>query len=305
VGHAALVVNDAARMLDALNIAAALSFEGFRAHLSPLDPRAQAARPAPGQNDIATRLRSLIAGSTLWQSGAARRVQDPLSLRCVTQVHGAALAALRTARDHIELELNSAADSPLVLADNGEMLSTGNFHIPGLAIAFETLGLAFAHAALLCVARCQKLFNPALSGLPLQLTTRGPEHSGFATVQKTLTALYDEIRHDANPATLDSLPVSEAVEDHAPMAPLVVAKTAAIVAKLQYLVAIELLAAAQAVDLRELPQAALGQGTRAAYTTVRARVPRLDEDRPLGPDIEIIATLLAAGGIATTDMLSP
>jgi len=89
------------------------------------------------------------------------------------------------------------------------------------------------------------------------------------------------------------------------MAPLVVAKTAAIVAKLQYLVAIELLAAAQAVDLRELPQAALGQGTRAAYTTVRARVPRLDEDRPLGPDIEIIATLLAAGGIATTDMLSP
>ena len=89
------------------------------------------------------------------------------------------------------------------------------------------------------------------------------------------------------------------------MAPLVVAKTAAIVAKLQYLVAIELLAAAQAVDLRELPQAALGQGTRAAHTTVRAHVPRLDEDRPLGPDIEIIATLLAAGGIATTDMLSP
>ena len=88
------------------------------------------------------------------------------------------------------------------------------------------------------------------------------------------------------------------------MAPYVVAKTAAIVAKLQYLVAIELLAAAQAVDLRELPQAALGKGTQAAYTTVRARVPRLDEDRPLGPDIESIAALLAAGGIATTDLLS-
>ena len=161
-----------------------------------------------------------------------------------------------------------------------------------------------AHAALTCVQRCQKLFNPALSGLPLQLTTRGPEHSGFATVQKTLTALYNEICHDANPATLDSLPVSEAVEDHAPMAPYVVAKTAAIVAKLQCLVAIELLAAAQAVDLRELPQAALGQGTQAAYAAVRAHVPRLDEDRPLGPDIETIAALLAAGGIATTDLLS-
>jgi histidine ammonia-lyase len=305
VGHAALVVNDASCALDALNVATALSFEGFRANLSPLDSRVQAARPAPGQGDIARRLTSLLAGSSLWQTGAARRVQDPLSLRCVTQVHGAALAALRTARDHVELELNSAADSPLVLTDAGEMLSTGNFHIPGFTLAFETLGLAFAHAALTCVQRCQKLFNPALSGLPLQLTTRGPEHSGFATVQKTLTALYDEIRHEANPATLDSLPVSEAVEDHAPMAPYVVAKTAAIVANLQYLVAIELLAAAQAVDLRELPQGALGKGTQAAYAAVRTRVPRLDEDRPLGPDIEAIAALLAAGGIATTDLLSP
>ena len=304
VGHAALVVHDASRMLDVLNVAAALSFEGFRANLSPLDPRVQAARPAPGQSDIAARLRSLLADSTLWHAGAARRVQDPLSLRCVTQVHGAALAALRTARDHVELELNSAADSPLVLADTGEMLSTGNFHIPGFALAFETLGLAFAHAALLCVQRCQKLFNPALSGLPLQLTTRGPEHSGFATTQKTLTALYNEIRHDANPATLDSLPVSEAVEDHAPMAPYVVAKTAAIVAKVQYLAAIELLAAAQAVDLRALPEGALGNGTQAAYTAVRARVPRLDEDRPLGPDIECIAALLAADGMATVDLLS-
>ena len=304
VGHAALVVHDACRMLDALNIAAALSFEGFRANLSPLDARVQAARPAPGQADIATRLTALLAGSTLWQAGAARRVQDPLSLRCVSQVHGAALAALRTARDHVELELNSAADSPLVLTDAGEMLSTGNFHIPGLALAFETAGLAFAHVALLCVQRCQKLFNPALSGLPLQLTTRGPEHSGFATVQKTLTSLYNEIRHDANPATLDSLPVSEAVEDHAPMAPYVVAKAAAIVAKLQYLAAIELLAAAQAVDLRGLPQTDLGSGTQEAYAAVRARVPRLDEDRPLGPDIETIAALLAAGGIATNDLLS-
>ena len=304
VGHAALVVHDASRMLDALSIAAALSFEGFRANLSPLDPRVQAARPAPGQIEMAAQFTLLLAGSSLRQTGAARRVQDPLSLRCVTQVHGAALAALRTARDYVELELNSAADSPLVLADTGEMLSTGNFHIPGLALAFEALGLAFAHAALVCVQRCQKLFNPALSGLPLQLTTRGPEHSGFATVQKTLTALYNEIRHDASPATLDSLPVSEAVEDHAPMAPYVVAKTAAIVAKLRYLAAIELLAAAQAVDLRELPQAALGKGTQAAYSAVRARVPRLDEDRPLGPDIEIIVALLAAGGIATTDTLS-
>ena len=305
VGRAALVVHDAARALDALNLAAALSFEGFRANLSPLDPRVQAARPAPGQCEIAARLTSLLAGSTLWEAGAARRVQDPVSLRCVSQVHGAALAALRTARDHVELELNSAADSPLVLADTGEMLSTGNFHIPGLALALETVGLALAHVALMSVQRCQKLFNPALSGLPLQLTLHGPEHSGFATVQKTLAALYNEIRHDANPATLDSLPVSETVEDHAPMAPYVVGKTAAIVTKLEYLAAIELLAAAQAFDLRDLHRTALGAGTLATYALVRSRVEWLDEDRPLGPDIESIASLVRIGRMPTTDLLSP
>jgi hypothetical protein len=222
-------------------------------------------------------------------------VQDPLSLRCVTQVHGAALAALRTARDHVELELNSAADSPLVLTDAGEMLSTGNFHIPGFALAFETLGLALAHAALTCVQRCQKLFNPALSGLPLQLTTRGPEHSGFATVQKTLTALYNEIRHDASPATLDSLPVSETVEDHAPMAQYVVAKTAAIVAKLQYLAPSS--SGGRASHRLRMPPALerdkeLTRRTRAAPRSMRTAL--LDRHRNR-------RRVLAADGIATTD----
>jgi histidine ammonia-lyase len=217
VGHAALVVRDCASALDALNIAAALSFEGFRANLSPLDPRAQAAHPAPGQAAIATRLTTLLAGSGLWQTGAARRVQDPLSLRCVSQVHGAALAAVWSARDQVELELNSAAESPLVIADANAMLSNGNFDVAGLALAFDTLGLALAQSAMLCVQRCLKHFTPALSGLPLQLTTYGPEHSGFATIQKTLVAVYSVIRHLANPASLDSVPVSEMVEDHASM----------------------------------------------------------------------------------------
>ena len=303
VGHAALVLHDCAAALDALNVAAALTFEGFRANLSPLDPRLQAARPARGQVAIAQRITDLLAGSALWQTGAARRVQDPLSLRCVSQVHGAALSALHLARDDVELELNSAADSPLALADFGEMRSSGNFHIPALALAFDALGLAIAHVAMLCVERCQKLYSPALSGLPLQLTTRGPEHSGFATIQKTLTSLYNEIRHLANPGSLDSLPVSETVEDHAPMAAHVIAKTAAMVPNLRYLAAIELLSGAQAIDLRATPLATLGRGAAAAYETLRARVPMLDEDRPLGPDVEIAAALLADGSLATAELL--
>jgi histidine ammonia-lyase len=130
VGHAALVIRDALAVLDSLTIATALSCEGFRANLSPLDSRAQAARPAPGQNAVAARLTALLDGSALWQPGSARRVQDPLSFRCVTQVHGAAQATGWAVEEQIELELNSAAESPLVIIETGEMLSNGNFQAP-------------------------------------------------------------------------------------------------------------------------------------------------------------------------------
>ena len=305
VGHAALVLVDCARALDQLNVAAALSFEGFRANLSPLDPRVHAARPARGQTFIAGRMRALLDGSALNQPGAARRVQDPISLRCVTQVHGAAISALWSARDAVELELNSATESPLVLTDTAEMLSNGNFHTAELAIGFEALGLGLAHAASLCVQRCQRLYSPATSDLPLQLTRRGPEHSGFATIQKTLAALYSEMRHLALPATLDSLPVSEAAEDHASMAPSVVAKTQDMIPALRCLAAIELLTAAQAIDLRGLEHDALGAGTRAAYSAVRDAVPFLDEDRPLGPDLEVLAASFAGDSSPSSDLLAP
>jgi histidine ammonia-lyase len=226
-------------------------------------------------------------------------------LRCVTQVHGAVLELLWRTRDGVEMELNSATESPLVVVDTGEMLSNGNFHLAALALGFDALGLALAQAALLCVERCQRLYSPAFSDLPLQLTRHGPEHSGFATIQKTLTALYNEVRHLANPASLDCLPVSEAVEDHASMATNVVAKTAAMVPNLRYLAAIELLTAAQAIDLRGTDPRTLGAGARAAYTAVRGRVPVLDEDRPLGPDAEAIAALIAKAGIGCSDLLAP
>jgi histidine ammonia-lyase len=184
------------------------------------------------------------------------------------------------------------------------MLSNGNFHAAGLALAFDALGLALAQVAMLCVERCQRMVSPAFSDLPLQLTRRGPEHSGFATLQKTLTAIYNELRHLANPASLDCLPVSEAVEDHAPMAANVVAKTGAMLPNLRYLAAIELLTAAQATDLRGTDATTLGAGARAAYAAVRERVPVLDEDRPLSPDVETIAALITAGGIGSEDLVT-
>jgi len=294
-GRGALALHDAALALDALDVVAALSCEGFRANLSPLDARVQAARPVPGAPEIAARLTALLEGSALWRPGAARRVQDPLSFRCITQVHGAALALAWSVRDYLELELNSAAENPLVVIAPDAMLSNGNFHTPGLAIAADAFGLALAQCAFLAVERCMKLFAPRFSDLPLQLTRHGPAHSGFATTQKTLISLANRIRHAANPASLDFLPVSDGVEDHAPMTANVIAKTEAITADLRFIAAVELTAAAQAVDLAGVDKAALGRGARAAYEAVRGRVATLDDDRPLGPDIDAVAALVAAG----------
>ena len=157
---------------------------------------------------------------------------------------------------------------------------------------------------MLCVQRCQKLFSPALSELPLQLTGTGLNIRASRRTQKTLVALYGAIRHLANPASLDVVPVSEMVEDHASMAAHAVAKTGAIVAQLRLLAAIELLAAAQAVDLRGLSPSDLGTGVRRAHAAVRARVPMLDVDRPQGPDIEAIGAGIEAGEFPLADLLA-
>ena len=298
MGRAALVLHDAFALLDQWNAAVALSYEGFRANLSPIDHRAVRARPAPGQVEIADRLRELLAGSRLFEVGAARRVQDPLSLRCVAQVHGALWWMLGETRSQVELELNHAGESPLVLVEDREMLSTSNFHVPALALAVDAAAIAFAQSAALAAERCIKFMSPSMTELPLQLTRHGPQESGFATVQKTLVALYNEIRLRANPGSLDFLPVSERIEDHAPMTLGVVEKLAEIVERARYLVAIELLIAAQAVDLRGLQSDALGAGARNLYRHVRAEVSVLDHDRPLGPDIDRLERLLRSGALA-------
>jgi histidine ammonia-lyase len=295
VGCACLALRDLRELLECADAVLALSCEGFRAGVSPLDVRAQAARPAPGQTEAAARIRQALAGSALWLPGAARRVQDPLSFRCAAQVHGAALDALARAVEHVEIELNAAADSPLVDETSGAMFSTGNFHLPGFAIAHEALGLALAQMAALSVERCIKLLSPATSGLPLQLTRHGPQQSGFATVQKTLTALLNDIRHLANPACLDFLPVSEQIEDHASMAMKCVTKLDDMSRRFTWLAAIEAVIAAQAVDLRPPEvRATLGSGARRIYDGVRARVAFLDDDRPLSPDFESVAAWMAA-----------
>jgi histidine ammonia-lyase len=294
VGIAALTHHDAALALEATMAAGALSLEAFRANLSPLDPRVTALRAAPGQAEASRRLLRLLAGSDLLDTKNARRVQDPLSFRCLAPVTGAAFDQLARAAAAIDADLNGAGDSPAVLTDD-EMLSTVNFDTTALALAFEGLGLALSHAAATAVFRIAKLMSPGFSELPRFLTRHGGSRTGFATVQKTASALEAEIRHLAAPLGPMTAPVADGAEDYAPMTPRIVEKTRDIVARLTRLAAVELTVAAQAVDLRGT--IAVGEGTRRIHAFVRERVAVLDEDRPTGPDFERLAQAIAAGDL--------
>ncbi len=293
VGFGAEVLCDVDDIVESLDIASALSLEGFRGNVGPLDARVHAARPHPEQIATAAHLRRLLAGSYLWKPGATRGIQDPLSFRCASQVHGAIREVAGNVRCALELELNAAADSPVVLLDDGEIVSNGNFHIPQVAIGFDSLGIALSGGATMLSYRAMKLMIPEFSGLPALLSPKTGSHSGFATLQKTITCMNAEVRRAANPASLDYLPVANGQEDHATMAFQAVAKTATMVTHLRYLVAIELLVAAQAIDLRGRPQ--LGRGTRAAYEIVRSVVAPLEDDRVIAPDVEAVHAVVTSG----------
>lgn len=290
VGHGALVVADALQAFDQQQQAGALTMEGIGANRSILDPRLQAARPAFGQEQAANGLRTLLDGKGLAEP---KTLQDPLSIRCMASIHGAVLHAIDEARKAVETELNAAADNPLVLAEDGVVLSTGNFHTAALALAFEGLGLAIAQAAAASAARFVQLTGAGRNGLPKYLSPVGGASAGFVPLQKAVSAILAAIRHKANSVVLDFLPVSEGAEDHATQTPLAVAKCAEMVALWQRLVAFELMAAAQAVDLRDGIR--LAPGTAAVHAQVRKLVEPLHEDRPLGPDADALYEALSSG----------
>ena len=299
VGKACLCIEDIERLFDWSLAAVALNFEAFRANVSAFDDRALAARPAFGQRETAARLRELLSGSSLLIEGAARRLQDPLSYRCAPQVWGALLHAIGDARAATEIELVSSGDNPVVLADEGLILSHGNFDMTAFVLAWERLGQAIAHCAAGATYRTMKIMSPGMSELPRFLTPLGQSRTGFATVQKTVSALEAEIRHLAIPVSLTPIPVADGVEDQASMAPSVLTKIEAMIERLRYLVAIELVASAQGVDLRGIVSE-LGGGTLRAYRKVRELVPLLEEDRAQGPDFQKLSEFIKNADVMET-----
>lgn len=292
-GRGALALADLDRLVRTLDIAAALSLEALRGNTGPFDVEIERAHPDPGQIETAARLRGALAGSDLYEPGAARSVQDPYSFRCVPQNHGALRNGLMAARRVVELELNCAADTPLVAAETGRVLSNGNFLVLGIALAFEHLAIAVAHATAFSVARSRALMSGRMTGLPGTLIASAVPQTGLSILQETATNLQTQIRLRANPSSLDFAPIADGVEDHATNAMDAVAKVEKDIDDAWTIAAVELLTAAQAVDLRAGVR--LGAGTRRAHEIVRAGVPPLTEDAPLAPLLEPVAAAARAG----------
>lgn len=289
-GHAAFVLAELADVLTVSAVVAGLTDEGYAANPRIFDARLAKARPARGQERAAAMFRAVLAGSYLYDEGAARSIQDALSFRVLSQIYGPLIASFDSAVASVETEINAAADNPLVLAPDDLILSTANFHTPDIALAFDTMAIAIAHLATASAYRTIRMMNPLVSGLPKYLSPVGGASTGYNSLQKTASALHGEIRLKAAPASLDALPVSDSVEDHAPQTPLTIRKLEEQLVPLRLLVAIEALVAAQAVDLRGKPR--LAPATGALYKAIRAAVPTLAEDRANGPDVDRVAGII-------------
>ena len=218
-------------------------------------------------------------------------MQDAYSLRCAPQVHGACKDAFAHIKDKMEIEINSVTDNPILFCDDDDAISGGNFHGESVALAFDYLGIALSELGSISERRIEKMVNPAIShGLPAFLTENGGLNSGFMIVQYSAAALVSENKVLAHPASVDSIPSSANQEDHVSMGTIAARKAKEILKNVRQVIAMEMMCACQAIDLRQ-PQT-LGQGSRVAYDLVRQRVPYIKEDTIMYPYIHRINELI-------------
>ena len=284
----------AERALAAAFVAGALSIDACLGSDTPFDPRIHAVRGHRGQVDAAAIYRSLLAGSAIRESHKdCPRVQDPYSLRCQPQVMGACVDQMRHATAVLIAEANAVSDNPLVFADTDEILSGGNFHAEPVAFAADNLALAIAEIGAMSERRIALLMDTNLSGLPPFLVEDGGVNSGFMIAQVTAAALASENKSLAHPASVDSLPTSANQEDHVSMATFAARRLTPMAANTARIVAIELLAAAQGVDLRR--PLTTSRKLASAVAMVRADVAFWDRDRAFAPDLEAIRKQVERG----------
>jgi histidine ammonia-lyase len=293
----ALALMRARRLVRAADCACALSLEALQGSRNSFIPQVHELRPLRGQAAAARNVLRLLEASAIVESHRwCDKVQDAYSLRCAPQVHGASRDLLDYVEYTVGVELNAATDNPLVLVEDGLLVSAGNFHGQPLAFSLDALAMAVAELANISERRVERLVNPNLNdGLPAFLTTNGGLNSGFMIPQYVAASIVSENKVLCHPASVDSIPTSAGQEDHVSMGNAAGLKAWQVLANAEHAVAIELLAAAQAVEF--LAPLEPGHGGRATHAFVRSLSARLRDDRPLGPDIEAVAGAIRDGSL--------
>ncbi len=292
-------VHDAAMLVQAADVACALSVEALLGTDRPYDGRVQVIRPHPGQLASAANMRALLAGSELMASHRHSRhaVQDAYCLRCAPQVHGAVRDVVEHARRVTEIELGSVVDNPVIVPD-GSVMTTGNFHGEPLAFAADMLAMALAELASISERRVDRMLDPAFSrGLPPFLAPEAGTNSGFMLAQYTAASLVSENKVLAHPASVDTIPTSGKQEDHVSMGWTGVRKLREVIANVRTCLAVEILCAAQGLDLRAVSgswRAPPAAPIRAVHAEIRARVPAMLTDREVAEQISAVDRLLPA-----------
>jgi histidine ammonia-lyase len=300
----ALGLRDAEITVDTADVTAALSLDALRGSPAAFDERIAAARPYAGHAITARNLRRLNEGSAIRESHRAaekdKRVQDAYSLRCTPQVHGAVRDALAQVRATLAVELNSATDNPLVFvnagAGSGEVISGGNFHGQPLAMAADQLAVALTTLAGISERRIEQMTNPQTSLLPAFLVRDAGLNSGFMILQVTAAALASEMKTQASPHSVDSIPTSANQEDYVSMGMGAARRIQPMLGNLRNVLAIELLAACQGIDL--LAPLQTGALAAKAQAMVRAESKMVEADRSLAPDIRLVERRIAAGAFS-------
>lgn len=287
----ALTVYDSLNLLKTADIAFSLTMEALNGITCAMDEKVHSVRPHKGQINTAKNILNILEGSEMTTKQGEQRVQDAYSLRCTPQIHGASKDAIEYVKNKINIEINSATDNPIIFPEVEEIISGGNFHGQPMALSFDFLGIALSEIANISERRLEKLVNPALShGLPAFLVNQGGLNSGFMIVQYSAASLVSENKVLAHPASVDSIPSSANQEDHVSMGTIAARKAREIMENARKVLAMEILGAVQAIDLRGKDK--LGIGTEAAYRVVREHTPFVDKDRVIYKDINIAEEII-------------
>ena len=297
LAHAIQALDKMAYLLDLADLTGAMSIEGMQGSSSPFRAELHATRPFPGNITVATRMRSFFKGSENMASHSnCGRVQDPYSLRCIPQVHGASRNAYQHLKELTEIEINSVTDNPIVISQQ-EAISGGSFHGQPLAMALDYVSIAAAELGNISDRRCYLLLE-GLHGLPRMLTPSGGLNSGMMIPQYATAALVTENKSLCFPPSADSVPTSMGQEDHVSMGSISGRKLNQILGNLEKIFAIELMFAAQAIDFRR-PQKC-SNIIETNHAIIRNKVPKLEQDRLLKPDIDAITELVTQQALLAT-----